>query len=456
MAVIDRDIGTWASVADNDAQFEKALNDATLCVFVLSAADVSRHGGRNLVYEAGYLFGRLGPSRLALVLDVESRDIPKNLREAETFLYDTSTLKQDIAEISEHLAHRLQTRRREATRDRRPWLTTRRVALPSEAATLSVVAAGLVALATLAVSERTALRYTVVGSAGVLALALYIVFLTQRQSAAAAAARLEALRAETSSQLERQRAMIATSLARISTFSSPLQQPTGFTRELSGVVDESDDREELTALLGEVTHALGTPLGQIRAASNTLIRRNADSDDHELLVGISESIHLCNAILSSFRHVLAAVPMSSEGYVSLSDALERLARLYDATAATSGVHVEIDVSGSDSGYPSEYLLALLLPLIENGVEAAEADTSICVRDRRTRTSLVFEVLSTPRELPAATDDIYDAGVTTKPGHDGLGLATVRRLLSVYRKAHLSHLVSDLQVKFVIELPLRSQ
>ncbi len=51
-----------------------------------------------------------------------------------------------------------------------------------------------------------------------------------------------------------------------------------------------------------------------------------------------------------------------------------------------------------------------------------------------------------------SDVIFDPGYTTKPGHDGLGLGTVQRLLSVQRGAALTFERDEDRVQFVVTIP----
>ncbi|MDX2693313.1 ATP-binding protein [Streptomyces ipomoeae] len=95
-------------------------------------------------------------------------------------------------------------------------------------------------------------------------------------------------------------------------------------------------------------------------------------------------------------------------------------------------------------------MAVLLPLLENAVEAVPTDGSVAVHVRRTAQGFRLSVADDTTET-GLPDTIYHVGYTTKQGHDGLGLPSVRRLLAL-REARISHGVANGRTTFTIDLP----
>jgi sensor histidine kinase regulating citrate/malate metabolism len=110
----------------------------------------------------------------------------------------------------------------------------------------------------------------------------------------------------------------------------------------------------------------------------------------------------------------------------------------------------IQVPDTVPGYDNNFLVAVLVPLLENAVEAAPDGSSVMVRYATHGDGFRIQVSNTSIQGPLLAD-IYEAGFTTKHGHEGLGLPAARSLLA-RREGTISHDLQDGQLTFTIELP----
>jgi sensor histidine kinase regulating citrate/malate metabolism len=105
------------------------------------------------------------------------------------------------------------------------------------------------------------------------------------------------------------------------------------------------------------------------------------------------------------------------------------------------------------GVSNSVVVAALLPLIENAMEASAEGAPIVVSCELTSAGVELHVRGRPSSLPV--DAMYSSGFTTKKNHEGLGLSAVQRLLRAYPGSTLQHVVEGNDVTFTISLVTRS-
>jgi signal transduction histidine kinase len=202
------------------------------------------------------------------------------------------------------------------------------------------------------------------------------------------------------------------------------------------------------AVAREISHSLNTPLAQIEAG--VLSMSDVTAEQRRKLDGILDAVGICKSFLAAFREAATLAP-DSEAWSpdSLGDALRAAAALY---AARAGGEPKVEVRAPQSlpGYSNNYVMAVLLPLLENAMEAVPPDGSVSVHVRRATEGFRLSVSNDTIET-GLPNSVYRVGYTTKQGHDGLGLPSVRRLLAL-REAHIGHGVADGRTTFTIDLP----
>jgi signal transduction histidine kinase len=206
-------------------------------------------------------------------------------------------------------------------------------------------------------------------------------------------------------------------------------------------------------IVRELAHSLGTPLAQMEAILiSRPTRPETAREDADLMAGIQ----VCKTFLAAFRG-LATLAQDTYAWEpeSIGDAVLAAARLYVARA---GADVVCDVALPDvlPGYGKNYIVGIVLPLLENAIEASPAAGKVSVEAGETETANTIVVANFLRPGETVSPSIYDESWTSKPGHEGLGLATVNKLLSVRSGATLTHrLDGAARVVFTIQLPRRT-
>jgi signal transduction histidine kinase len=206
-----------------------------------------------------------------------------------------------------------------------------------------------------------------------------------------------------------------------------------------------------TQVIRELAHSLGTPLAQIKAESLRL--STISGGQQESFDKIAASVDLCNSFISSFREIARISGKSSiHSFASLNRAINIAAEVY---MSGDGKHVllEVDVPDAIDGYSNTYLLSILAPLVENAVEASPEGGVVEVSCLMREDSIVFR--TTNRYMGTSpSSESFASGVSTKQGHEGMGLATVKRLVESRRNGSVDCAVDGDHTIFSINLPTR--
>jgi hypothetical protein len=232
---------------------------------------------------------------------------------------------------------------------------------------------------------------------------------------------------------------VARSTERMASFSAPLRQ---------GKPEGGPSAGESDSSVGELSHSLQTPLSMIEAAALTLAEDVHDPDVWDAAKRIRTAVEVCNAYLAAFQAV--GVHYNPQSKMSMSEAL--LAGF--AVANRSGrLKAKIELPVGFPGYSNLLIVALLMPLVENAVEAAADESEVTLTYAETSEFSELHV-RTVTDDPPRDDSIYFAGFSTKADHSGLGLSVTSRLVGTIRGASLRHISDEQSVVFTIRLPRR--
>lgn len=217
--------------------------------------------------------------------------------------------------------------------------------------------------------------------------------------------------------------------------------------------EPTDNVMSSAQLMRELSHSLNTPLSQIEA---TVLTQRAspggdDTERQQVLGQIQESVEICKAFLAAFS-ALTRVATAGSGWnpASLEESVKNAAALYAAAKGRNDLSFSVDLADHIHGYDNAFVTATILPLLENAVEAASVESKVDVRSISLEDHWEIYVENV-KEGGSISQEIFKPGVTTKKGHDGLGLSVVQGLIG-RKGGALTMESSDTSVRFTVTLP----
>lgn len=220
---------------------------------------------------------------------------------------------------------------------------------------------------------------------------------------------------------------------------------------------QGQDSSSSATIMREISHSLNTPLSQIEAANLSMkeLYKSKDLGIFEFsdyTSAIQSSLNICKSFLAAYRElVLVASSSSFWSPKSLTSALSSAFDVYKRKE-NKNLTLSIDISEDIPGYSNNYLISVLLPLIENAVESSGSDNEVKIVGQKSNSIYIISVINATKE-PPTSDVIYDDSYTTKPSHEGMSLSIVKHLISSNRNASISHKVDSNLVTFQIKLPI---
>lgn len=210
-------------------------------------------------------------------------------------------------------------------------------------------------------------------------------------------------------------------------------------------------------LIREISHALNTPLSQMEAALLTVKTELRHPDPQNIsarLRSIQIGLDICKSVVGSFRElILGSKASSAWAPQSLKEAIATAAEAYIAQHGTK-IFLNNELPDNVRGYSNNYLISLLLPLVENAIDSATPDTTVSLSISNVDGFDRLSISNKPLKLPIS-HEIYDDGFSTKPGHTGTGLTIVQHLLTAMPSASLSHKIVEDVLTFDIMIEARS-
>lgn len=219
--------------------------------------------------------------------------------------------------------------------------------------------------------------------------------------------------------------------------------------------DVSAERARLTQ---EIAHSLGTPLAQIEAAALSMESRSAGRDEAaELAVRrIREGVEICKCFINAYRNYGTLQKGMGESFAGAGANALTMAIDFYANAVGKSIDAEIgDIPESFVGYSNDFVIAALLPLLENAVDASPEGGKVAVTFRRRPDAISF-IISNACASGAPADKAFERGYTTKSGHQGVGLSVSKGLIEGYASGDISMDVDGDEVAFIVSLPFRRE
>jgi signal transduction histidine kinase len=188
----------------------------------------------------------------------------------------------------------------------------------------------------------------------------------------------------------------------------------------------TDASTDVLKIVRELSHSLGNPLAGIKADASTLRHEDLSGGSTESVERIRVGVDLCQTFLLAYRNI--GIIDHGTGFLAQSSLQDLVVKAIQFYAARTTIELKTEVALPDSIPPfSNYqVLAALLPLLENAVEAS-TDGQVVVQSTIGSERPYIQVENVVASSPPA--DMMEDGVTSKDPseHSGLGLGISQRM-----------------------------
>lgn len=192
----------------------------------------------------------------------------------------------------------------------------------------------------------------------------------------------------------------------------------------------SEQARALTTLSAELAHELKNPLASVKGLS-ALVARDVQGKAKDRLQVLRGEVDRMQEILEElldFSRPL--VPLAMED-VELGELAHQVARLYEATAAESGVQLQLSASAPvplrcDPRKIRQIVINLIQNALDSSAATAQSEIHIAVCARAGRAHLTVADRGAGID-PAVARSLFEPGVTTKEHGSGIGLVVARSL-----------------------------
>lgn len=219
------------------------------------------------------------------------------------------------------------------------------------------------------------------------------------------------------------------------------------------------NQQEKLAAVGRfsaaVAHEIRNPVAMILSALTTANTRDLSAMDREEMFEIATKeasrLERLTTDFLTYAHPRPAVKVRDD----IADSIAYIADVCRARAAEGNVEIHSEApEGLWAAADRDQLHQALLNLAMNAIDASPAGTTVIIRGRSEKGSILVEVENGHGPIPPETAArIFEPFFTTKPSGTGLGLAIARSIvLSHGGELALTRNQADL-VRFTITLPV---
>ncbi|MDR2039962.1 MAG: GHKL domain-containing protein [Bacteroidales bacterium] len=181
----------------------------------------------------------------------------------------------------------------------------------------------------------------------------------------------------------------------------------------------------------EIFHCLMTPISQMDAAlmnveasiliKEPIVERNLKS--------IKAGIELSKSFLVAYRQLaFFAYNNQDEDRINIVDGINSAELLYQEVNKKEVEYEHINIPKTIDGYSSNFILAILLPLIENAICAAKDKSVLKIQFIEDSNEWLLKITNSTA-ISINKENLYKVGYSSKAGHTGTGLSIVRNLIA---------------------------
>ena len=209
------------------------------------------------------------------------------------------------------------------------------------------------------------------------------------------------------------------------------------------VMDINDDQD---VLVRELSHFMATPLATIDASVKNLRATVKAKNEDKLLENasrITSAVSICTGILSTYREIFAQGKAVNGGNLIMM--INSSFEVFN-TKEGKNLKLQLHVKEKYDGISNYYVLSTVLPILSNAVTASRPDTTVEVKEKNGIVSI-----SNTYEGNIDINNFDIDGYSSKEGHRGMGLFTVRHLLARRKLGSLTYSIQGNRVVF--EIPI---
>ena len=205
----------------------------------------------------------------------------------------------------------------------------------------------------------------------------------------------------------------------------------------------------------ELFHYLITPLSQIEAKTIILYRDPSIFEDipriQKMASTIKTSVEICKTVLSAYRELAFVVSSSDWSPESLNQSVIAAGNLYKESMEKE-VEICSNLLDDFAPYSNNYLLAALLPLLENAIKASPTNKTVKIGFELGNSTIDIFIENEALNMPTV-EQLKTPGFSSKKAHKGTGLLIARHLIEDHNRGALKfESVSD-TLKAIISIPI---
>ena len=184
----------------------------------------------------------------------------------------------------------------------------------------------------------------------------------------------------------------------------------------------------------DVKHSLATPLSQIEINCSLLETLQKPDEQSECINKIKSITKVCQSIITSYQDILSAPALDDAQ--SFPDSIDELLTTVESKTRKKRVSFDMrDLPESIPGYSVSVITSMLLPLIQNAIAAAPAESTIEISYQENDNHMLIIKNSCDKCIPTK-EQLKTVHYSSKNHHLGVGLSTVRNYLRLLKGGSL--------------------
>lgn len=186
--------------------------------------------------------------------------------------------------------------------------------------------------------------------------------------------------------------------------------------------------DELTTLSAEIAHELKNPLATVKGLA-ALLGRTAEGKNAERIAVLRREVDRMHGILDEFLNFSRPLAPLTVRRLDLGRLAHEVVDLHEGIASERRIAMRVVAEEAATAVcDARKIKQILVNLLQNALDAAPPESTVELRVRRHDREVDVSVLDRGGGVPKAlTERIFEAGMTTKPTGNGLGLPMARAL-----------------------------